>query len=552
MKRFIPLLCCLCLILGLMPQTASAAVPWLSGVSIEADGGILMDADTGTILYGKNMDQPYYPASITKILTALIVLERCSLDEMVEFSYDDVYNVEAGSSSAGIDEGDVLTVRDCLYALLLASANESANALACHISGSREAFADLMNEKAASLGCTGSHFANPSGLNDENHYTTAHDMALITREAIKNPVFLEINGTRSYQLAPTKRSPEGGYVANHHRMLNKNESVYYPGAFAGKTGYTSLAGNTLVTCAKRNDMTLIAVVLNGHQSHYSDTKALFDFGFNNFQSLRVSDYETTYQSIENDMTIGGMTAQDAVSLTLDPQGRVVIPKDGTFGDLTSVLTYDLDSQAPEGAVAAVQYAYEDHSAGFVYLMASGFSSSVQGSVSGTSQGTQGDSAALQPEPAALSAQGEQALQDTQPAQEAQNAAVSHAGNGAAETSLENASLPSSAETPAEDKRSPEGTATDIRIPANLWTVLGILFSLSLIISIVAAVRVHMRRKQERDRLPRTTRRRERLEDIGFSSSDFDQLVAQRRLQSASSRRPRRRPRRRRDKKSIFR
>ena len=222
MKRFIPLLCCLCLILGLMPQTASAAVPWPSGVSIEADGGILMDADTGTILYGKNMDQPYYPASITKILTALIVLERCSLDEMVEFSYDDVYNVEAGSSSAGIDEGDVLTVRDCLYALLLASANESANALACHISGSREAFADLMNEKAASLGCTGSHFANPSGLNDENHYTTAHDMALITREAIKNPVFLEINGTRSYQLAPTKRSPEGGYVANHHRMLNKN------------------------------------------------------------------------------------------------------------------------------------------------------------------------------------------------------------------------------------------------------------------------------------------------------------------------------------------
>ena len=130
--------------------------------------------------------------------------------------------------------------------------------------------------------------------------------------------------------------------------------------------------------------------------------------------------------------------------------------------------------------------------------------------------------------------------------------VSHAGNGAAETSLENASLPSSAETPAEDKRSPEGTATDIRIPANLWTVLGILFSLSLIISIVAAVRVHMRRKEERDLLARRKRRLERLEDIGFSSSDFDQLVAQRRLQSASSRRPRRRPRRRRDKKSIFR
>ena len=174
MKRLFFLLYC-CLFPFLMPLTALAAPEWPSNVSIEADGGILMDADTGTVLYGKNMDQSYYPASITKILTALIVLENCSLDEMVEFSHDDVYNVEAGSSSAGIDEGDILTVRDCLYALMLASANESANALACHVSGSREAFAELMNQKAASLGCTGSHFANPSGLNDENHYTTAHD-----------------------------------------------------------------------------------------------------------------------------------------------------------------------------------------------------------------------------------------------------------------------------------------------------------------------------------------------------------------------------------------
>lgn len=317
MKRFFSLFLCLCLSMGVFTISALAAPEWPSDVSIQADGGIVMDADTGTVLYGKNMDQPYYPASITKILTALIVLEHCDLDEMVSFSHDDVYNVEAGSSSAGIDEGDVLTVRDCLYALMLASANESANALACHVSGSREEFAKLMNEKAASLGCTGSHFANPSGLNDENHYTTAHDMALIAREAIKNPEFLAINGTRSYKLAPTKRTPEGGYVANHHKMLNKNESVYYPGAFAGKTGYTSLAGNTLVTCAKRDGMTLIAVVLNGHQSHYSDTKAMFDFGFRNFQSLKAVDYETRYRSVENDMTIAGMTARDSISLELD-------------------------------------------------------------------------------------------------------------------------------------------------------------------------------------------------------------------------------------------
>ena len=123
MKRFLMLFICLCLCAGLFPITAAAAPEWPSDVSIQADAGIVMDSDTGTVLYGKNMDQPYYPASITKILTALIVLEQCDLNEMVTFSHDDVYNVEAGSSSAGIDEGDVLTVRDCLYALMLASAN---------------------------------------------------------------------------------------------------------------------------------------------------------------------------------------------------------------------------------------------------------------------------------------------------------------------------------------------------------------------------------------------------------------------------------------------
>ena len=187
MKRILSFILSINLIFILVPGTVLAAPSWPSAVSIEADGGILMEAQTGTVLFAKNEDQPYYPASITKILTALIVLEHCSLDEEVTFSHDDVYNVEAGSSTAGIDEGDVLTVRDCLYALMLASANESANALACHVSGSREAFAELMNQTAESLGCTGSHFANPSGLNDENHYTTAHDMALITRAAIQNP-----------------------------------------------------------------------------------------------------------------------------------------------------------------------------------------------------------------------------------------------------------------------------------------------------------------------------------------------------------------------------
>ena len=502
-------------------MTAAAAPQWPSDVSIQADAGIVMDSDTGTVLYGKNMDQPYYPASITKILTALIVLEQCDLNEMVTFSHDDVYNVEAGSSSAGIDEGDVLTVRDCLYALMLASANESANALACHVSGSREAFAQLMNEKAQSLGCTGSHFNNPSGLNDENHYST-----------------------RSYQLAPTKRTPEGGYVANHHKMLNKNEAVYYPGAFAGKTGYTSLAGNTLVTCAKKNDMTLIAVVLNGHQSHYSDTKTLFDFGFRNFQSLRTVDYETRYKSLENDMTIAGMTSGDSISLELDRGGRVVIPRDADFTDTQSALTYDLDGSHPQTAIACIRYTYNDRPVGSVYLCSPGLKGSA---VSLTSQDASGASAVSMDQngetdvPAPLDSSGPGDASGLQDGPEAPSHAEAPHGQ-----------QPSPGPAPRQDITSKEGTAASIRIPANTLAILGIAFSLAVIIAVVAAVKIHVRKKEEEDLYLRRQRRLERLEDIGFSSTDFEKLVAQRRISSSPLGEKGKKGRGRRRKKSFFR
>ena len=179
MKRILILLLSLTLILGLCPTAAYAAPDWPSNIAIEAEGGIVIDADSGAVLFGKNLHQTFYPASITKVLTALITLENCDLDEQVTFSHDAVYNVESGSSNANLEAGDVLSVKDCLYALMIQSANEAGNALAEHISGSREAFAELMNQRAAELGCQDSHFANPSGLNDENHYTSAYDMALI-------------------------------------------------------------------------------------------------------------------------------------------------------------------------------------------------------------------------------------------------------------------------------------------------------------------------------------------------------------------------------------
>ena len=200
------LVLCLCLFIADQPAFAEASWPQCSG--IQADGGILIDADSNAVLYEKNADQAYYPASITKILTALIIIENCDLDEMVTFSDNAINNVESNSSNMGTMVGDVLSVRDCLYGLMLASANEAGNALAEHLSGSIEAFTDLMNQKALELGCTGSHFANPSGLNNPDHYVTARDMAAIMRAAISNPVFVEIDGARYWKHAPIKRYPD--------------------------------------------------------------------------------------------------------------------------------------------------------------------------------------------------------------------------------------------------------------------------------------------------------------------------------------------------------
>ena len=167
-----------------MPMTAFAKPDWPSDTGIESEAGIVMDADSGAVLFGQNIHVQKAPASITKILTALVVIENSSLDDTVTFSHDAVYNVEDGSGNKNaIEEGDTLSVRDCLYLLLMRSSNQAANALAEHVGGSRDGFVKMMNEKTAELGCENSHFANPSGLNDDTQLTSVYDMALIASAA---------------------------------------------------------------------------------------------------------------------------------------------------------------------------------------------------------------------------------------------------------------------------------------------------------------------------------------------------------------------------------
>lgn len=274
-------------------KASETATIWPDPGILQSQTACVMDIDSGSILYGKDMDQKEYPASITKLMTALIAAEHSSMDETVTFSQEAVFGIERGSSSIARDVGEKMTMEQTMYGMLLESANECAAAIAEHVGGGDcNKFIDMMNAKAKELGCTNTHFANPHGLPNENHYTTAHDMALIAAAAYKNPVVAKIVGTKQYTIPPTNKHVDPTPLNNNHRMLNnyKGNQWLYDGCLGGKTGYTDMAGNTLVTFAKRNNMLLVVVILGAKTpGHYQDTKTLLDFCFANFKEYKISD-----------------------------------------------------------------------------------------------------------------------------------------------------------------------------------------------------------------------------------------------------------------------
>ena len=263
-----------------------------AAVTVTSEAAILMEAQTGPVIFEKNQDEWVSPASITKILTTLIAIEHSRPSEKVTFSENAVYGIEQGSSNIGIRLGENLTMEDCLYGMMLESANEVCVAVAEHISGSVDAFVELMNQKAASLGCTNTHFTNPNGLPDENHYTTAHDMALIAQAAYNNATFRKVCQTTTYCIGKTNKCGEERWLSNHHKMLPDRDYTY-EGCTGGKTGFTQAALNTLVTYAERNGRRLVCVSLrtNGRQI-YTDTASLLDYGFNNFQNYSIFNRKT--------------------------------------------------------------------------------------------------------------------------------------------------------------------------------------------------------------------------------------------------------------------
>ena len=219
-KKLAKVLCGVLVFAQMGTIQAFARPDWPSDTGIEAEAGAVMDVDTGTMLFGQNSHVEYYPASITKILTAFVVLEHADLTDTVTYSDKAMNSVEADSGNKlSLVAGDTMTVEDCLYALLLASVNQAANALAEHVAGSIPDFVDMMNAKIAELGCTESHFANPSGLNNDDQVVTAFDMTKIAAAAYSNPKLLEISSAKSWKVGATTNNPDGVSVRNEHRLV---------------------------------------------------------------------------------------------------------------------------------------------------------------------------------------------------------------------------------------------------------------------------------------------------------------------------------------------
>lgn len=255
---------------------------------ITAAGAVLIDADTGQVLYDKNMNTRREPASITKIMTGLLVLESSGVDERVTVT-DSVLDIPRDTSHIALTPGEVLPVDSAMYAMMLPSANDAALALAEHVAGDERAFAGLMNARTGELGALNSHFVNPHGLPDENHYTTAYDMALITRAAIHTPGFLDYFGAGRHTIPATNLQPEERPFTNQNYMLLPDMWIYTPEVIGGKVGFTKEAQHTMASAATRNGRTLVAVVMGcGIDEKFYDSLALFEYGFDEFAPLEVS------------------------------------------------------------------------------------------------------------------------------------------------------------------------------------------------------------------------------------------------------------------------
>ena len=323
-----------------LPAQTADLTGWPEGPSTYGEAAIVMEAGTGAILYAKNIDTSYYPASITKILTALVAMENGNFGDPVSFSPDSVSFLEWGDAQIGMKEGNVITLEQALYAVLLASANEVSYAVGESVGKNAgydyNWFIEQMNARCQQLGGMNSHFSNPHGLHNDDHYTCARDMALITREAFKHPEIFTIMQTLQYRIDASDTTEEHVFQQNHKMLFPQNPN-YYEYAIGGKTGYTSDALSTLVTMADNGSMQLVCVVLKTHGVNiYPDTKNLLEYAFTNFGKASVAENESSEDVAEV------LNAPDADT-------RIILPNGVDFGDLEREIIPDSESVS-EGTI----------------------------------------------------------------------------------------------------------------------------------------------------------------------------------------------------------
>lgn len=333
---------------------------------LAAKSAILMDVSTGTVLFEKNMHAKHYPASITKILTAMLLAENASPNEIMTVSEKAAYGIHTGDSTVYSEPGEKLTIEECLYAIMLQSANELCLAAGEYVSGSVEKFVDLMNARVKELGLTDTHFNNPNGLPDKKHYTSAYDMAVIARTAMKNDTFRKVTATKMYTCPKTNKHKQKRIWPNHHQMLQAGRypKYVYQYCTGGKTGFTRAAGNTLVTYAEKDGLELVCVVLkstspdNGEPNEYTDTTMLLNYGFEKYQKSVVSEDNSELEGMLFN-TYGSYFDSKNSPVHLSEEASLVLPKGVKPSEAEQKISYLDNAELKEGdnVIGQVQYTY---------------------------------------------------------------------------------------------------------------------------------------------------------------------------------------------------
>jgi len=341
---------------------ASIPEDWPTQPEISAKAAIVMDADSGEILYAKNATEAMYPASTTKLMTALLTLENASLSDIVSFSASAV-NIPSGSSHIGMRRNEQMVLKECLYGLLLPSANEVANALAEHIAGKQSTFVIEMNERAFQLGAVNTVFANANGLHNDNHFTCAYDLALIMQALCDNSVFVEIAGSQSYVHHADDLLNKDIPMTNTNLMIRPTSAYYNEYVICSKTGHTAEAGYNLVTYAVKDGVRLVVCVMGCEENgQYVSTQSLLDYGFNYFHAMLPAELDSSLD-LENRFTDSPLAipTPDISLLKINETDTILVPDNVTFDMLDKEMTI-------VGSSVILTYTYQNYPLGSVTLV----------------------------------------------------------------------------------------------------------------------------------------------------------------------------------------